>query len=172
MHRVRVVFGRRDELGQAEVEDLHEAVLGDHHVFRLQIAMDDSLLVRGGEAVGDLRGDVQDAAVRRRPAAQQRPQVRSLDMLHDDVRRAAVGADFMDGDDVGMIERRRRAGLAGEARQALPVAGETLRKDFDGHRAAQRRIARVVDFSHATRPERPDDPVRPERFARRAVHAW
>ena len=171
MHRIRVVLGRRDQLGQTEVEDLHEAVLGDHHVFRLQVAMDDSLLVRRGEAVGDLRRDVQRPAVRRRPAAQQRPQVRSLDVLHDDVRRAAVGADFVDGHDVRMVERRRGARLAREARQTLAVAGETLREDLDGHGAAERRIARNVDLSHATRPERPDDPVRPERFARRAVHA-
>ena len=39
-----------DQLRQAEVEDLHAPVRRDEHVVRLQVAMDDALLVRGGEA--------------------------------------------------------------------------------------------------------------------------
>ena len=37
------------QLGQAEVEDLHEAVAGEEDVLRLEIAVDDPLLVSGGE---------------------------------------------------------------------------------------------------------------------------
>ena len=99
--------------------------------------MDDPLFVCGGEAVGDLRGNVQRAAIRRWAAAQQRAKVRPLDVLHDDVRRAAVGANFMDRHDVGVIERGCGVRLAREAQQALAIAGETLRQDFDGHGAAE-----------------------------------
>jgi hypothetical protein len=40
--------------GEAEVEDLDEAAVGEHDVGWLEVAMEDAELVRGGEAVGDL----------------------------------------------------------------------------------------------------------------------
>ena len=47
------------ELGQAEVQHFHEAVGTDHHVFRLEVAVNDPGLVRGGERLGDLQRDVE-----------------------------------------------------------------------------------------------------------------
>ena len=44
-------------LRETEVEHLHRAVRSHFDVGRLQIAMDDPLLVRGLERVGDLAGD-------------------------------------------------------------------------------------------------------------------
>ena len=48
-----------DRLGEAEVEHLHRAVGADLDVGGLEIAMDDALLVRGVERVGDLARDRQ-----------------------------------------------------------------------------------------------------------------
>src|SRR5439155_27373481 len=45
---------RADELGQSEVENLHPPVAQYEDVLRLQIAVNDSLLVSGGQAAGDL----------------------------------------------------------------------------------------------------------------------
>jgi len=45
-----------NELGEAEVEDLDEAVPGHHDVLGLEIPVDDPRGVGLGEAVGDLRG--------------------------------------------------------------------------------------------------------------------
>ena len=42
---------RRDLAREAEVEDLHAAVAGEEDVLGLEVAVDDALLVRGGEAV-------------------------------------------------------------------------------------------------------------------------
>jgi hypothetical protein len=51
----RVGIRRRGHLTrETEVEDLHAAVAGDEDVRRLQIAMDDAAVVRGGESAGDL----------------------------------------------------------------------------------------------------------------------
>ena len=44
-------------LGEPEVEDLDVAVLGDHDVAGLQVAVDDALLVGDLEGLGDLPGD-------------------------------------------------------------------------------------------------------------------
>ena len=57
----------RRELGHAKVENLHEAVGGDHDVLRLQIAMDDAGIVGLGQAVGDLHAEVEDTADGKRP---------------------------------------------------------------------------------------------------------
>ena len=46
--------GRAAYFGQAEVEHLHRSVGLDLDVAGLQVAMSDSLLVRGFERVGDL----------------------------------------------------------------------------------------------------------------------
>ena len=63
---------RLDELGQAEVQDLDEPVLGDHHVLGLQVPVHDARLVRLGQAVGDLRRRVEELprrAARRRASS-------------------------------------------------------------------------------------------------------
>ena len=50
-----------DEARRAEVGDLQEPALGDQHVARPQVAMDDALLVRVIERVADLAGVVERA---------------------------------------------------------------------------------------------------------------
>ena len=56
--------------GEAEVEDLDAAVGGEEDVLRLQVAMDDALLVRRGEAARDLDGDLDRLADGQRAALQ------------------------------------------------------------------------------------------------------
>ena len=53
----------------AEVEELHPAVAGDHHVVRLEIAMCDARGVSSRETIGNLRRDVEALAQRRRQPA-------------------------------------------------------------------------------------------------------
>ena len=75
--------GRIHRLGEAEVEHLHAAVGADLHVRGLQIAMDDALLVRGFERVGDLPRDRQRLiAVAAGPRAMHGGEVCTLDQLH------------------------------------------------------------------------------------------
>ena len=49
----------RDGLADAEVQHLDDAARRDLDVRRLQIPVDDALLVRGVERIGDLPGDVE-----------------------------------------------------------------------------------------------------------------
>jgi hypothetical protein len=56
--------------GEAEVEDLDPAVVAEEEVRRLDVAVDDPLLVGGGEAARDLRAELErlaQAAARPRP---------------------------------------------------------------------------------------------------------
>ena len=50
-HRRRIFLS---QFGEAEVENLHALVDRDEDVFRLQVAMNDALVVGGGEPTGDL----------------------------------------------------------------------------------------------------------------------
>ena len=60
----RLRGGVLDELGEAEIDNLGVTVLGDHDVGRLQIAVDDALLVSAGQALGDLGRQRERAALR------------------------------------------------------------------------------------------------------------
>ena len=63
----RALVGHR--LGEAEIEDLDAVVGRELDVGRLQVAMDDPLLVRRVERLGDLRRDRQRFGDRNRPLA-------------------------------------------------------------------------------------------------------
>src|SRR5262249_45980126 len=51
-----------NQLRQPEIEHLHVAVSPNHDVFRLDVAVNNSLTMRGGERGGGLRHDVQRLA--------------------------------------------------------------------------------------------------------------
>ena len=95
---------RLRQLRKAEVEDFDRAIVANLDVRRLQIAMDDALLVRRFERVGDLPGDLQgfgesdwsprDAIGQRRP----------LDEFHREKRTARCVFQSVDLRDVGMVQ--------------------------------------------------------------------
>ena len=50
-----VALIRLSKLGETEVQDLGASVFGDEDVFRLQVAVNDALVMRGGQAARDLQ---------------------------------------------------------------------------------------------------------------------
>ena len=46
------------ELGKSEVENLYASIAGDEDILRLQIPMQDALVVGGRQAAGNLHGEV------------------------------------------------------------------------------------------------------------------
>ena len=113
--------------GEAEVEDFHATVAGDEEVLRLQVAVDDPLLVGGGQRPRDLRAVVHGLAGRQRAVCELHPQRLAVEQLGDGVCHAVRSAEVEDGQDLGMRERGHRLGLALEARQGIRVQGEVLR---------------------------------------------
>ena len=91
------------ERGQAEVGDAHLAPAVDHDVGRLQVAMQDPALVRGGESRADLSCEL-DGFVLRQPAdaPQKRAEVLAIDVLHRQEVHALDHADVVDAAHVGM----------------------------------------------------------------------
>src|SRR4029077_1844744 len=57
---------------------------------------------------------------------------------------------FVDGADVGMVERGRRARFAPEALQRLMVSGYIVRKEFQCDKTAQLAVFSLVDHAHTT----------------------
>ena len=110
------------ELGETEVEHLDAAVGRHHHVGRLQIAMRDAAIVRGGHGIGERNRDLQqpiDAAARLCGISS--ASVRALDQLHREERDVAGLLDGVDRDDVRVIERGDGLRFALEALPPLGV---------------------------------------------------
>jgi predicted nuclease with RNAse H fold len=95
-----------------------------------QVAVDDPLLVRGGEAVRELDRVLRRLAHGERAARHPRAQRLALEQLRDDVRRAVVRAEVVDRGDVRVIQPASGLRLLLEAPQRSGslenVAGRTL----------------------------------------------
>jgi hypothetical protein len=112
---------RPRQLGQAEVQDLQPPVLRDEEVLRLQVPVDNPLLVRRGEAVRHLQRVVDRLPRREASAGQCRAKGLSLEQLLDDVRSAVVSPDVVNRGDVGVVQEPGGPGLLLEAVQPIGV---------------------------------------------------
>ena len=129
--------------GDAEVEDGDRAVRLDHHVARLEVAVDDRHGVHGAEHGAQLGGD------RDRPLPGVRVvlgemvgEVGALDVLHDEEQFVAVAARVVDGDQAGVVDLRGDPALAHEAAAQLvgllPPATWSGRSSFTATRRSSR----------------------------------
>ena len=70
--------------------------------------------------------------------------------FHHDEGLAVVLADFVNGDDVGMVQRRSSFGLLDEASAAVGISAARFGQQFDGDQAFQARIPGLIDPAHTT----------------------
>ena len=121
--------------------------------------MNDPLLVRGFERVGDLLRDRQRFVERDRAARDTLRQVVALDQFHHEGMCATGFLKAVDRRDVRMIQRREGLRLAFEPRHAIGVRGEHVRQDLDRDLAAECRVRRTVDLTHSAFADRRGDVV-------------
>ena len=158
---------RAGQLGQAEIQDLHQPLRRDHDVARLQIAMHNAGGMGRGQRVRDLDGVLQGLAHPQPFAPDQLVERFPRHVLHGDVlHRLAIhflGVDVVDGDDVGVVERGRGLGFLHEA--LLPVgAGKRVRgQHLEGGRTVQARIYRFINNAHSAGAYLRLDAIGPER---------
>ena len=107
------------QLGDAEVEELDLAVDADERILRLHVAVDDSALMRCGQAVRHLRSPVQRGLERNGALRELAPQRFALKELGDEVRLALVKPDVVDRHQIRMVQRAGDAGLLLEAPHQL-----------------------------------------------------
>jgi len=111
--------------------------------------VDDPLLVRGVEGLGDLRREGQRLIGRDRPARDAPRQVFSLDQFHHQGRDAAAFFQPVDTGDVRVVQGRENLRLARESRQAVGVMGKCFWEDLDGDVPVQLRVTRTEHLPHA-----------------------
>ena len=96
-------------------------LLGQHDVRRLQISVDDLVLVRLLERLGDLGADQDHFAQPERLALDTHLKRLADDVLHRDTRSAVGFGDLVDLADERMVERCRRTRLPLESVARLRV---------------------------------------------------
>ena len=152
--------------GQAEVQHLDRAVGRDLDVGRLQIAMDDAVLVRRFERLGNLPRDRQRFVDGQRAARDPVGERVALDQLQDERVDVAAVLEPVDRRDVRMVERGQHLRLAPEAREAIRIERQTRRAAPSARRRAELGIARAIHLAHAAGAERADDLVRADAACR------
>ena len=90
----------RLDLGNSEVGNLRDHPLVDHHVRRLDVAMNDAALMGVIERSGGLLNDADDELRIRRSRVQQPLQRWSVYKLHRDIGDVVLFQHVVDGDDV------------------------------------------------------------------------
>ena len=149
---VRRGDGRGREEREAEVEDLRVPLARDEDVRGLHVAVDEPRLVRGREAGGDLRREVErarDGERARREEVGERP---PRDELEDEERRVRVERDVVDGDDVRVGEGRGRPRLPRELAERVR-RGAGAEEELDRDAPPEPRVVRSPDLAPRPVPE-------------------
>ena len=112
--------------------------------------MDNAVRVGEGEPLCDLDRQLERPTHGQRPgAADELLQVLAVDVLEDDVLLPVPFAVVDDGDDVRVVEPRRRPRLAAEALDVLGVDGVLVVEDLDRDSAREPPVTRPVDAGHS-----------------------
>ncbi len=141
--RKQRLFGQLlpQRLGHAEVDHLHHrrgVMHHDQHIGRLDVAVNDSLLVRVLDGVAKVGEQLQALAGGELVLIAKLGDGHALDQLHHEVGAAGVGgARVKNLGDVGVIHERQRLPLGLEARQHLTAVHPRL-EELQCHLAAHR----------------------------------
>src|SRR5580658_6166065 len=146
-------------LRQPEVENLGVTALGDKDVRRLDVAVDDSLSMRGIEGIGNFDGERENHFRFQRMPADAVLQRHAVEILHDDEGLTFAFVNLEDHADVRVVQGRRRLRLTLEAGQSLRVPGDLIGEKFQGDEAMQLDIFSFVDDTHPPAAESFDDAI-------------
>ena len=153
---------------QAEIEDLQPPGGGAHDVFRLEIPVDDAGGMRRRERFCEFQCRARDIGGGRSCARLDLVAQRAaVDELRGDVERAVDFLERVHGADTWMRQPRGRARFPSQP-LALPWIAEQMgSQDFQRHLAAQPRVRREIDATHAATSELANDRVTADRGSRR-----
>ena len=132
--------------------------------------MDDLLLVRRRQAIGDLTCIFHGFARHNRPRPQYIAQAFALKQFGNQVRYAVLRAGVENREHVGMVQRGHRSRFLLETPHAICIAREGLRQHLDRDLPPQPRVLGAIDFSHPTCANCGGDLVVPQVDARLQRH--
>ena len=160
----------------AEIGELGARLRVEHHVGRLDVAVDDAGAVREIERVAQLAHDAHHLLqLKSLVGVEEGLEFLALDELHDEVRDVAFLAEVVDLDNVRMVEPRDRPRFAHEAHRVIlgRIFVEVALEDgLDRHPASEARILALVDDAHRALADRALDAVSAQRlqFRRQCGH--
>ncbi len=150
------------ELRQAEVQDLHYPVGCDEHVGRLDVAVDNALLVGFRHARRRLDGYSQGFFLLQRALLDRFPQALPFIEGHGDVHPVILGlSDLMNVADVGVVEGRRGPSLVNEPLPRFGIGRPLRREEFEGYGALEDDVFGLIHDSHPAPADLVHDPVLP-----------
>jgi hypothetical protein len=121
----------------------------DFDIGGLEIAMNDALLVRGLECLGNLLRNRERFVDGDRTARDPVCERRALDELHDQGATATSFFEAVDLRDLRVVQRRQCLGFALEAGDPVSIMRKGIVQNLDRDLAAKVGIARTVDVAHA-----------------------
>ncbi len=147
-------------LGHAEVGDVDPIRGVEHDVLRLQVAMDDALIVGGLEALGGLAEDPQQSLDRELALLlQDRREVPSVDELHRQELDAVALSEVEDAQHVRVGDAAGELDLALEALEGVGVVGDVRTNQLESDVAVEPLVMDQVDRTHASHAQQALDPV-------------
>ena len=149
----------RIELGQAEVKDLGRALGCDRDVCGLQVTVNYSPGVRGGQAGRDLTNEANDVVGRHGPSRETILQRLAVTERHGDEESVPPFADFVNRRDVRVVERAGGLGFSNKAQLRRRVSRRPGREKLQGNIALQRFVTSAIDYAHGARPDQSDQAI-------------
>ncbi len=140
----------RSQLRQTKIENLRVTSFRHKDIGRLDVAVDDACGVGSIQSIGDLNRQTEQNIRLNRLSRDALLQSDAVQEFHDDISAAVLFADIVNGADVGMVECRRRLGLAPKAFKCLRVACHFVRKEFEADGAMKSGVLGLVDHTHPT----------------------
>ena len=114
--------------------------------------MHDAFVVRRGQSSRNLRRLFDGFTRWQRPAPDLLAQGLAFQQFRHQVRRALIGSHLEHGENVGMVQRRRRLRFLFKASQPLLVRREKGGQDFDRDVAPQPEVTGAIYLSHSSGP--------------------
>ena len=141
-------------MGDPEVRDLRAPVPVEQDVLRLDVAVDEPLVVREREPARDLQPQLDRLTRAQRPSLRhQLLQVHPVHVFEDDELAPILLAPVDHRDDVRVSQLRDGARLAAEALDVVVVPRELLVQDLQRDRPFEQAVVRAVDARHAARAD-------------------
>src|SRR6266542_631701 len=136
------------QLCNPEIEHFHVSVRSEHDVLRLDVAMDNACFVGGGECTRYLDRDVDRFTDLDSPTHQTLTQCFAFDQFAGYVMSCVILTDFVNRQDIWMIEPNYGARFLLKPLQALRVASKARGQEFECGLATSGNVRSQIDFAH------------------------
>ena len=147
------------KFGEAKIENLHAARIGDEDIAGSDVAMNDAFGMSGLKRIGDVDAEVDELMDIERTVGQAVAQRASLEQLHDDERMAVDFADVVDGADAAVIQGRGGASLGVQPAYRVRLVSQIVGQELESDRTSEPDVLGAVDDTHAAGTDLRVNPV-------------